>query len=301
LPADILDQINNTFVDIFQHIMCFISTTEKNNKLLEPSVRLLGDYIAEETGALRSELTNVLPHVIAVIKESSDTTLLEHFLPAFMEIAADDDLRTIFLENSGHVIVVEYFKKNATQLLDNSLREDTESYETLTYCINVLLNCLYLEQIMKQRVGIACVGALPTAIMCVNVFVHINNPQQSQFRLWAHFVAFTFATLQQFSQSTLVVPDKQNMVEWLEAAFTNLLRFFEWVSPNLQSTESYWNNLGELWIISMNVVSECLPKYPILYKNWNSKKHEISTIYKDEIKIVLEKLQTKKHQAANHK
>jgi len=268
LSMDVMKRIHDAFLDVFSNVMCFIATSEQHTNFLERSVRVLGCWLAEETDALRDDLKNVMPALLSAIKTSSDTSLLELFLPAFREITVDSSTSGDFVDGGGCELVAKFVKEQCVSLVAQFLHSSEDgdgSFETVLHSLSVLLNLTWLEKNTKKRVSLECLALIPTLSASMRLIAQQRVPSLSHIRFFGHFTALAVSTLRHFSQNVVIFPDLslEQSREILEEIAGYEKKFLDMAATVTEITA--WEDLENLWVITVKAIAQCLPSYKSLF------------------------------------
>ncbi|XP_060077031.1 neurochondrin-like [Ylistrum balloti] len=250
---------------------------EKNNNVTDNSshksksvtfsMELCGDCGVADDNLLHSEPTD--KSICSVVKFDTENNyncnnvdLLRFLLPAFCHFMAEDESRQILLTNQTQTLLVDYFKLCLSTVMEGE--DCNEAKGSLLVVCGALMNLVVLEKDLISKdedMHILCQAVVEA--------VPVLSNREDYLILWCNLVTLgMFLLLRQYKTSR-VLPDQKSKffvvaMSFVKGPFTSKTHKRKEVVQISDVYTPIWEDVSELWHLTLQAISECIPLFPVL-------------------------------------
>ncbi|XP_022086711.1 neurochondrin-like [Acanthaster planci] len=285
-------QLHTAMTGAFGAVMHYLQGAQfdkswPDQPLVVAAVRVLCVWLAEETTALKDQVYQLLPFLIKVVEKSfrevsnskhlasvaaastapqslrsfASTDLLRLLLPALCHLTAEDEPRARLVEEGGIELLGECFSYHWKRFVDGD--EDGDSEIALTTLCSVFLNVTLQDAEAVQRHS-----TVFKELLCLLASALAHTVVKTEHLI----LSFNFAVLGLTLLRTLANhTDVQNLSAIKKFVGRTLDLFkasFQVTGDNVhevcEAYQPYWADVNELWLLGIQVLSECLICIPWL-------------------------------------
>ncbi|XP_038055249.1 neurochondrin-like [Patiria miniata] len=286
-------QLHTAMTGAFGAVMFYLQGAQyqeswPDQPLVVAAVRVLCVWLAEETTALKEQVYQLLPFLIKVVDKSfkevtnsrshanaaaaastpqqslrsfASTDLLRLLLPALCHLTAEDEPRARLVEEGGIELLGECFSYHWKRFVDGD--EDGDSEIALTTLCSVFLNVT-----LQDAEAVQSHSTVFKELLCLLAAALAHTVTNTEHLI----LSFNFAVLGLTLLRTLAHhADTQNLsaIKKFVGRTLDLFRAsFRVASDNVhevcEAYQPYWADVNELWLLGIQVLSECLMCIPWL-------------------------------------
>ncbi|OWF50874.1 neurochondrin-like [Mizuhopecten yessoensis] len=191
-----------------------------------------------------------------------DVDLLRFLLPAFCHFMAEDESRQILLINHSQTLLVDYFKLCLSTVLEEE--DSKQAKGSLLVVCGALMNLVVLEKDListDDDMHILCQVVMEAVPLLLN--------REEYLILWCNLVTLgMFLLLRQYKTSKVLSDQKSRffvvVMSFVKGPFTIKSHKQKEV---LQISDVYtpvWEDVSELWHLTLQAICECIPLSPVL-------------------------------------
>ncbi|XP_033754763.1 neurochondrin-like [Pecten maximus] len=191
-----------------------------------------------------------------------DIDLLRFLLPAFCHLMAEDESRQILLTNNTQTLLVDYFKQCLSTVLEGD--DLKEAKGSLLVVCGALMNLVVLEKDLineDKDMHILCQAVVEAVPLLFN--------QEDYLIAWCNLVTLgMFLLLRQYKTSKVLSDQKSKfftvVMSFVKGPFTSKTHKQVDVVEISDIYTPVWEDVSELWHLTLQAICECIPLFPVL-------------------------------------
>lgn len=192
----------------------------------------------------------------------NDIDLLRFLLPAFCHFLAEDESRQILLTHHTQTLLVDYFKLCLNSVLEG--KDCKEAKGSLLVVCGALMNLVVLEKDLiseDKDMHTLCQEVVDAVPLLYN--------QEDYLIAWCNLVTLgMFLLLRQYKTSRVLCDKKSKfftvVMSFVKGPFTCKSHKQKEIVEISNMYTPVWEDVSELWHLTLQAICECIPLYPVL-------------------------------------